>query len=145
MMKTIKIEIPAMQSAHCQMRVRNAMRILNDITIQNITPGLAELQVSDDFNEQRLIDTIQNAGYNVAGITQPEDKTEDEIFLFKTNINCSGCVEKVSPALNNTEGICHWDVNTASPDKILEVHSNGITREEVIRKVQDSGFKIENI
>jgi copper chaperone len=70
-------------------------------------------------------------------------KTNDIIFKFKTNINCNGCVEKVSPFLINADGICHWDVDTANKDKILSVHSEGITEEEVIQKVKDAGFKIE--
>jgi copper chaperone len=53
-------------------------------------------------------------------------KTNDIIFKFKTNINCNGCVEKVSPFLINADGICHWDVDTANKDKILSVHSEGI-------------------
>lgn len=70
-------------------------------------------------------------------------KTNDKTLKFKTNINCSGCVEKVTPFLNDADGICHWDVDTTNRDKILSVHSEGITEEEVIQKVQDAGFKIE--
>ena len=70
-------------------------------------------------------------------------KTNDKTLKFKTNINCSGCVEKVTPFLYDANGICHWDVDTANKDKILSVHSEGITEEEVIQKVQDAGFKIE--
>lgn len=70
-------------------------------------------------------------------------KTNDKTLKFKTNINCSGCVEKVTPFLNDANGICHWDVDTANKDKILSVHSEGITEEEVIQKVQYAGFKIE--
>ena len=70
-------------------------------------------------------------------------KTNDKTLKFKTNINFSGCVEKVTPFLNDANGICHWDVDTANKDKILSVHSEGITEEEVIQKVQDAGFKIE--
>ncbi|QLH47764.1 MAG: heavy-metal-associated domain-containing protein [Bacteroidota bacterium] len=70
-------------------------------------------------------------------------KTNDKTLKFKTNINCSGCVEKVTPFLNDANGICHWDVDTANKDKILSVHSEGITEEDVIQKVQDAGFKIE--
>ena len=70
-------------------------------------------------------------------------KTNDKTLKFKTNINCSGCVEKVTPFLNDANGICHRDVDTANKDKILSVHSEGITEEEVIQKVQDAGFKIE--
>lgn len=66
-----------------------------------------------------------------------------QTLKFKTNINCGGCVAKVTPFLNEGEGICHWDVDTASKDKILSVHSEGITEEEVMQKVKEAGFKIE--
>ena len=69
--------------------------------------------------------------------------TKDKTLKFKTNINCSGCVAKVTPFLNDADGICHWDVDTTNKDKILSVHTEGITEEEVIKKVQDAGFKIE--
>ncbi len=67
----------------------------------------------------------------------------DKTLKFKTNINCGGCLAKVTPFLNNADGICHWDVDTANKDKILSVNSEGITEEEVIQKVQEAGFKIE--
>lgn len=70
-------------------------------------------------------------------------KTNDKTLKFKTNINCSGCVEKVTPFLNDADGICHWDVDTTNRDKILSVHSEGITEEDVIQKVQEAGYKIE--
>jgi len=69
--------------------------------------------------------------------------TIDKTLKFKTNINCSRCVAKVTPFLNEGEGICHWDVDTTNKDKILSVHSEGITEKEVIQKVQEAGFKVE--
>jgi len=68
---------------------------------------------------------------------------ENKNLQFKTNINCGGCVAKVTPFLNEADGICHWEVDTTNKDKILSVHSDGITKEEVIQKVQEAGFKIE--
>ena len=70
-------------------------------------------------------------------------KTNEKTLKFKTNINCGGCVAKVTPYLNDANGICHWDVDTANTNKILSVHSEGITEEEVIQKVQEAGFSIE--
>jgi len=70
-------------------------------------------------------------------------KKEEKTLKFKTNIHCGGCLTKVTPFLNEAEGICHWEVDTANNDKILSVHSNGITETEVIKKVQEAGFKIE--
>lgn len=66
-------------------------------------------------------------------------------YTFKTNIKCNGCVSKVTPFLNEASGVCHWDVDTTSPDKILSVHSTGITEEEVISQVKKAGFHIEKI
>ena len=64
---------------------------------------------------------------------------------FKTNINCGGCVAKVTPKLNETEGICHWSVDTTNPDKILTVETENISAKEVIEAVSKAGFKIEKI
>ena len=70
-------------------------------------------------------------------------KTENTAFQFKTSINCAGCVAKVTPFLNETKGINHWEVDTANKDKILTVKTDGISEEVVIQKVQEAGFKIE--
>lgn len=64
---------------------------------------------------------------------------------FKTNINCGSCVAKVTPVLNDSDGICHWNVDITGKDKILSVHSQGITEEEIIQKVQNAGFIIQKI
>jgi len=64
-----------------------------------------------------------------------------ETLQFKTNIKCGGCVAKVTPALDETAGTDGWKVDTASADKILTVSSDrGLTAEQVIQAVQQSGF-----
>lgn len=70
---------------------------------------------------------------------------ENKEFKFKTNINCSGCVSKVQPALDSTKGITNWNVDTDNTDKILTVSSEGISEDEVIRIVKAKGFNIETI
>ncbi len=65
-------------------------------------------------------------------------------FLFKTNINCGGCVASVKPHLDKAEGILHWEVDTAGKDKILTVEAAaGMTLQEVMDVVERAGFKIE--
>ncbi|MBY8963191.1 heavy-metal-associated domain-containing protein [Flavobacterium sp. D11R37] len=68
---------------------------------------------------------------------------DNKEFLFKTNINCGGCVAKVTPFLNDAEGVCHWEVDTQNKDKVLTVKSEGISQEQVMQTVQRAGFKIE--
>lgn len=70
-------------------------------------------------------------------------ENNNQNLKFTTNINCSGCVSKVRPHLDNTDGVCHWDVDTTSKEKILTVASKGITVEEIVELVKKVGFKIE--
>lgn len=135
-----------MQSTHCQMRVSNALKSIDGITINNIERGVASISVNNDLQQKDAIKAIEKAGYivqQVESISQQDE--EGETYQFTTNINCADCVAKVTPALNDAEGICHWDVNTKSKEKILSVHSIGISKQEVMDKVKDAGFKIELI
>ena len=64
---------------------------------------------------------------------------------FKTNINCGGCVSKVTPFLNKQDGVERWEVDTDNPDKILTVESNGATDEDIETALKKIGFKAEKI
>jgi copper chaperone len=65
-----------------------------------------------------------------------------KIYQFKTNINCSGCVAKITPHLDSTEGIVDWKVETNNIDKLLTVKTN-LGDEEVKKIVETLGFKAE--
>lgn len=62
---------------------------------------------------------------------------------FKTNINCGGCKSKVTPFLNKQDGVERWEVDTANPDKILTIESDGVTEEDIKALLQKIGFKVE--
>ena len=64
---------------------------------------------------------------------------------FKTNMKCGGCIETVTPFLNDVEQIKKWEVDTNHSDKILTVEFDGTNEEIIIAKVQQAGFKIEKI
>lgn len=70
---------------------------------------------------------------------------ETQKFQFKTNINCGGCITKVTPYLEKTEGIGSWEVDTNNRDKILTVESAGAGADKIISVVKDAGFNIEQI
>lgn len=69
----------------------------------------------------------------------------DTLYQFKTNINCSGCVATVKPALDQTPGIGEWEVETEHPDKLLRVNSQGASAEEVMESVRSAGYRIERV
>jgi len=66
-------------------------------------------------------------------------------YQFKTNINCSGCVAKVTPFLNGDEAIKEWNVNTADPLKLLTIQTEKLEKDDVKALVQKAGFKAEDI
>ncbi|MDQ2752485.1 MAG: heavy metal transport/detoxification protein, partial [Bacteroidota bacterium] len=45
---------------------------------------------------------------------------------LKTNINCGGCIAKVTPALNEAVGKGNWKVDTQNPKKVLTVTTDKI-------------------
>jgi copper chaperone len=66
-------------------------------------------------------------------------------YKFKTNINCSGCVAKVTPVLNENKDIKEWNADTANPDKVLTVQTDTLTAEQVKAIVNQAGYKAEKI
>lgn len=66
-----------------------------------------------------------------------------QTLKFKTNINCSGCIAKVSNTLNETVGKENWSVDTSVPEKTLTVNTKTLTGDEIETAIKSVGFKIE--
>ncbi|WP_158962789.1 heavy-metal-associated domain-containing protein [Myroides fluvii] len=64
---------------------------------------------------------------------------------FKTNLNCSSCVGKVTADLNEAVGEGQWTVDTSVNDKILTVKNDIVTAEEVVNIIKKKGFKAESL
>ncbi|WP_294673582.1 hypothetical protein [uncultured Fluviicola sp.] len=64
---------------------------------------------------------------------------------FKTTIKCTGCLEKVSPFLNEKLSPSEWNVDILTPAKILTVTSDKVSAEEIEEQVKSAGFQIERI
>lgn len=67
-----------------------------------------------------------------------------ETSKFKTTIKCLGCLEKVTPFLNQTAGAGNWEVDIQAPEKTLTVSKkNTVTDQAIVKAVEEAGFKIE--
>jgi copper chaperone len=66
-------------------------------------------------------------------------------YQFKTNINCSGCVAAVTPALNENKDIKEWNVDTVNPNKILTIQAENLQEGDIKAIVQKAGFKAESV
>ena len=63
---------------------------------------------------------------------------------FKTTIKCSGCVDKVTPYLNEAVGAGNWEVDLNSLVKVLTVH-NDTDESKVIEAMEKAGYRAEEI
>jgi copper chaperone len=61
---------------------------------------------------------------------------------FKTSIKCSGCVDAVTPFLNESVGVGKWTVDLQSPSKILTVDTE-VDNKQVIEAMSKAGYKAE--
>ncbi len=66
-------------------------------------------------------------------------------YQFKTNINCSSCVAKITPVLNASEHVTNWNVDTTNPAKLLTVETENGEETDIKELVQKAGFTAEVI
>ena len=59
---------------------------------------------------------------------------------FKTNIQCSNCLSKVTPKLNEQSGIHSWTVDLSDPDRTLTVATENLETEDIKKAVLKAGF-----
>lgn len=62
---------------------------------------------------------------------------------FKTNIKCSGCIEKVTPGLNNLYGEGGWEVDLQSAEKWLTLSAENPDIEKLQSTLGQVGYKAE--
>ena len=64
---------------------------------------------------------------------------------FNTNINCGGCLQKVTPKLNEVAGSGHWQVDLANPKKVQTVETDSSDEETIILAVRKAGFEAQSV
>lgn len=65
MMKQTAISIPDMQSAHCQIRVNNAVKEIQGAKIENVEAGKLTVSFTSESVKSEIIEAIEKAGYTV--------------------------------------------------------------------------------
>lgn len=69
-----------------------------------------------------------------------------ETLQFKTTIKCSGCIEKVTPFLNETVGENNWEVDLQNPQKVLTIpNAEQLQSGEVVEALAKAGYKGEEL
>jgi copper chaperone len=66
-------------------------------------------------------------------------------YQFKTNIQCSGCVEAVSPYLDANNEIKHWEVDINNPNKVLTVETDHLSGDMIRNIIKIAGYSAEQL
>ncbi|TNE48315.1 MAG: heavy-metal-associated domain-containing protein [Bacteroidetes bacterium] len=65
---------------------------------------------------------------------------------FKTNIKCMGCVNTVTPFLNQAAGIQHWEVDLQDPNRVLTVDLEDGSQPMVVKEaLKEAGYTAEEL
>ncbi len=64
-------------------------------------------------------------------------------LTLKTNIMCDACIAKVSPVFDQLIGAGKWNVDIKNPKKPLTVQSETLSEQELIKAVEQAGYKAE--
>jgi len=62
---------------------------------------------------------------------------------FKTNIQCSNCLAKVTPKLNVQIDIESWNVDLQDPERTLTVNTENLEPDAIKKAVLKAGFIAE--
>ncbi len=63
--------------------------------------------------------------------------------VFKTNINCASCVQKVTETLDGLVGEDNWSVDTDIPIKLLTVENENISADAIIAALKEIGYRAD--
>lgn len=75
-----------MQSAHCQMRIRQALENRDGIKIQDIEPGVLSISLENDIQQNEVLFAIENVGHLIQRIEFTANSiTDSEPSSFQSN------------------------------------------------------------
>lgn len=68
-----------------------------------------------------------------------------ETLKFNSTIKCTGCLEILTPFLNEIAGIDNWEVDLKNPNKVLSVDATGVSSGEIIEAVENAGYIAQSL
>ena len=69
-MKNLSINVPDMQSTHCQTIVGNAIKTIAGVEVQHVEAGNVSVSLENDRLESEVVETIKKAGYTVEAVNE---------------------------------------------------------------------------
>jgi copper chaperone CopZ len=132
----ISLPLIDVNSAHCALRVENAIKTVPALAESNVDLERHIANLSSTATAQNVRDAvtaIREAGYNVATDTRTFDTT---------GISCGGCVNSVTKILNGLPGVLALSVDVSGRTATVEVVHGSVPYEELTTALKPTGYRL---
>ncbi|MFH0765244.1 MAG: copper-translocating P-type ATPase [Calditrichota bacterium] len=133
---SLKISLPitGMHCASCAARVEKALKSYPGIETANVNLSAEKAWIEGDADlvqVSALKSSVESIGFGVV--------TSRRRFLIE-NMSCASCAGKIEKALNRLPGVVQVNVNPASKAAELEIISESLSDDDVLRALQEIGY-----
>lgn len=131
----VNLPIEGMTCASCVGRVEKSLLKVDGVytVAVNLTTESAHITLHHPVDQQRLIDAVKTAGFNVAAAP---------IALSIEGMSCASCVARVEKALKTVPGVTQATVNLAT--ERAQIHGSAAT-ETLIEAIATAGYTAQPI
>lgn len=133
--KQVTITIKGMTCAACANRIEKGLGRIEGVESANVNLALEKASVTFDPEKvdlSKLEKTIEKLGYGIY---------KDTVDLNISGMTCAACANRIEKALNALPGVYKATVNLALETAHVEYSSNEVGVSDLIRKVDQLGFK----
>lgn len=131
--KNLSLQITGMTCAACSSRVERTLNKLDDVNAQvNLATEIARITYeADKIQADRIIDTIQEIGYDVA--------IEKEDFDVQ-GMTCASCSARIERVLQKMPGVKEAVVNLTTETATVTYYTGMLDTREIIQRIKKLGF-----
>jgi len=132
----ISLPLLDVNSAHCALRVENAIKTVPALTESKVDlnghiANLSSTATAQDVRE--AVAAIRKAGYQVATVMRTFDTT---------GISCGGCVNSVTKILTDLPGVLALSVDVSGRTATVEVVQGMVPDEELTIALKPTGYRL---
>ncbi len=143
MSKKETISITGMSCAACAARIEKGLNRLEGV--KNAAVNFASEKAAVEYDESmvnsdELTEVIIKLGYDVI---RDQEQVSGSVSLKLGGMSCAACAARIEKKLSTLEGIQRTAVNLASEKAAIEYDSSKIKVSDMIRAVEDLGYKAE--
>ncbi|MBY4792902.1 heavy metal translocating P-type ATPase [Burkholderia multivorans] len=147
---SVELDIDGMTCASCVSRVEKALEKVPGVTHAsvNLATERATVEASADVSAARLVEAVEQAGYQAtpiesaraAATSEPvHHKAAHSVELDIDGMTCASCVSRVEKALEKVPGVTHASVNLATERATVEASAD-VSAARLVEAVEQAGY-----